>query len=335
MGNISEHFDFFDHIPKEILTVAPDEIKKVFKKPSIIRIEGRKTQPLFLSLFLHGNETTGFYVLQKLTQHLITSKLNRTLIIFVGNVHAAEKNLRFLPEQKDFNRIWEDGDSKEHLLSKSVMSYLQKEDLFACVDIHNNTGANPLYSCISNLHPEHIYLGSLFSKTLVYFTNPSNALSCKFSSTTPSVTIECGKSGKQLGIEKAFQFVLDVQQLEDLNHTLPKGDVSIFHTIGQIKLLPKVEFGFAPDNKKLTFPESFEQLNFNSLPKGFFFAAYYNSEKKPFEVFDEENNKTFENYFKIEDNSIFTKKEFYASMFTKDLKVIKQDCLGYIMEKLP
>jgi hypothetical protein len=39
-------------------------------------------------------------------------------------------------------------------------------------------------------------------------------------------------------------------------------------------------------------------------------------------------------YFSIEDNMLLTARPLMPSMFTLDEQIIRQDCLGYLMERL-
>ncbi len=337
MAVVEVPLHFYDNFPGNLSGLEPRQVRQVFNTPSIIDLEGRKKQPLFLSFLLHGNETTSFYVLQRLQEFIRKQELPRSLILFVGNVYAMEQNLRFIEGQQDYNRVWlEDQGSKEHRLAHRVKSFAEeKGPLFASIDIHNNTGANPFYACINHLKPSSVYLGSLFSRTLVYFKNPNNAQSVVFSQICPSVTLECGQSGQIEGVEKAFQFILDVMHLDSLEHDQPASDTSIFETVGRIVLKEEFhkDFGFSENGHKLNFPENFERLNFGELLPGNSFASF-SALKQPFVVLDNQDNDIFDTYFKIENNELIIKEKVIPSMFTKNIDVIKKDCLGYIMKQV-
>ena len=60
--------DKLGHLPKELLTIGPREIQRVSPRPTLISVPGKRSPPLFLSLLLHGNETTSFFVLQALAR---------------------------------------------------------------------------------------------------------------------------------------------------------------------------------------------------------------------------------------------------------------------------
>ena len=52
------------------------------------------------------------------------------------------------------------------------------------------------------------------------------------------------------------------------------------------------------------------------------------------EVTDDNNQSVYDRYFSIEDNMLLTARPLMPSMFTLDEVIIRQDCLGYLMERL-
>ena len=323
----------YQDFPGDLKNLLPHQVRDVFPAPSLIEIEGRRKQPLFISTLLHGNESTSFYVLRRLQDYLRNHELPRSVILFVGNVFAAQEKVRFLPDQKDYNRIWDSGESAEHQLANAVKNHVSGQgSLFASIDIHNNTGTNPFYSCISNLEPQSIYLSSLFSRTLVYFKSPKSAQSVVFTDLCPSVTLECGKSDNFSGIDKAFNFVLDILHLETLDHPVNPQEIDIYETKLRLVIQPGIDFSFG-GNSSLVFRKNFEKLNFQAMPQGEKFADFTGS-TPPFSALDVDGNNCFDNYFKLEKGSILLREPLIPSMFTKNKNVIRQDCLGYLMKQI-
>ena len=74
--------------------------------PTLIEVPGERGPALFVSVLLHGNETSGWDALRSVLQN--ESRPPRHLRVFVGNVEAAAAGVRHLPEQPDYNRIWRD-----------------------------------------------------------------------------------------------------------------------------------------------------------------------------------------------------------------------------------
>ena len=323
---------YLTEIPSKIVNLEVTQVREAFEAPTLIELEGRRKKPLFLSFLLHGNETTSFYVLKKLQAYVAKNPLPRSLILFIGNVYAAEEAMRFLPEQKDYNRVWSGGAAKEHDLAEEIKEFARKKaPLFASIDIHNNTGANPFYACINHLKSPSVYLASLFTRTIVYFQSPRTAQSVAFSKICPSVTLECGQSGETAGIDKTYQYILDVMHMETLDHKLKKGDVSIYETVGRIMINDHVDFDFSPIASELRFEEGFEKLNFTPLEEGSFFA-HFNGTESPIKVFNDYGEDVFDDYFMLKNGELRIKQEVIPSMFTKNKQVILQDCLGYIMK---
>jgi hypothetical protein len=55
----------------------------------------------------------------------------------------------------------------------------------------------------------------------------------------------------------------------------------------------------------------------------------------PLEVTDERGAEVGERFFRVEGNELRTTRTVMPSMFTLDERVIRQDCLGYLMERYP
>ena len=341
MEDLEIPLEFYDHLPEKILDIEPHEIRTIFPHPSMVHLDHGKKETLFLSILLHGNEQSGFYVLKKVASHIKQHPPFKNIIIFIGNVYAAEQKKRYLHGQNDYNRVWQGDSSKEHRLAQKVLDWIKKQPpLFAAVDIHNNTGVNPYYACINELNNKHIYLASLFSKTIVYFRVPSTALSVALSKTTPTITLEVGQSRDPKGIENGTQLILDLLRLESLDHPVHKGDVNIYKTIAKVHLLPNIEASFSgidkiePGSPEVAFPDNFEQLNFTLLSREFCLARYA-EEGYPVRVFDAEDVDKTEFYFFKRFDRVLVAEEIYPSMFTKNKEAIEQDCLGYFMKRLP
>lgn len=334
MENLNPQLLEFNELPKEIEGIRPDQIRSIFPHPSLIHLKGHSPKPLFLSLLLHGNETTSFEVLQELSRYIRCNPLPRNLIIFVGNVFACEKHMRFIPGQEDYNRVWTNGKSSEHFLAQKVLTKVSEAGpLFANIDIHNNTGLNPYYACINSLTLENQYLASLFTKTVVYFKTPGSVQAIAFNKLCPSITIECGKSGDPTGFKMAFQLVLDVMHSQSLSPK-HKPEIQIFQTHARLKIKDGTQYSFSLKNcTDLAFPPQFERWNFKKLEAGDIFAESQ-AKHLPLVVVDENEKDCTYKYFDHANGKIIVKQEFVPAMLTQDKTVIAQDCLGYLMRQI-
>ncbi|MGD2133447.1 MAG: M14 family metallopeptidase [Maricaulaceae bacterium] len=327
--------DRLDHAPDALLDVDPREIRRVLPNPTLIEIAGREPRPLFLSVLLHGNEPTGLLALQKIAREFVANPPPRALMIFVGNVAAAEQGARLLPGQTDFNRIWAGGASPETRLAAEVAEAARAAAPFASIDIHNNTGANPLYSCVNSLAPEHVGLAALFSRTIVYYDNPPTTQSMQFSKFCPATTIECGKPGSKAGVERAAQFVLDVLHAHALPGKPPRDDdVRVYQTVGRLEAAPgaRLQFGGAGD-ADVVFAANFDHLNFTDLPAGAELACV-RTEASPLRVLDKERRDLTAKFLMRDGDVMRLAQPATPAMLTTDVEIIRQDCVGYLMERL-
>ena len=168
-------FNETDDLPPQLLEAQAEDLHIILSKPTLIHLKGEIDQPLFISTLLHGNETTGFYALQKLLNDFRNKPLPRSLSILIGNVKAAASRQRRLNTQADYNRVWPGSDHEqcqELTMMQDITTIMRERNPIASIDIHNNTGRNPHYACINKLDSTYISFASMFSNTVVYFTTP-------------------------------------------------------------------------------------------------------------------------------------------------------------------
>ena len=96
--------DCFDHFSDTLLDAPASELWRYLRGPSLFRLPGRRLAPLFVSVLLHGDEDTSWRAIQAVLRRTRAAKLQRPLLLFVGNIEAAKANVRTLPHQEDFNR---------------------------------------------------------------------------------------------------------------------------------------------------------------------------------------------------------------------------------------
>ena len=155
---------------QKVFWIKPKEITKLIDSPTLIHLRGKEDQPLFISILLHGNEFSGLFILQKILTKYRHQALPKSLIIFFANQKACEQGLRQLKNQPDFNRIWKGGSSYEKSLTEPVLQYAKDQKIQAAIDIHNNTGKNPVYACINKKKEEFIKTGSdFFRKDCLFY----------------------------------------------------------------------------------------------------------------------------------------------------------------------
>ncbi|WP_132974481.1 M14 family metallopeptidase [Thiogranum longum] len=328
-----------DTLPESFIDAQPEQLADLLGGPTLVHLQGRRERPLFVSVLLHGNETTGLLAVQALLQRYYDRELPRTLSLFIGNVDAARDGLRRLAGQPDYNRVWpgsECQDTPEKRMMSEVFDIMRERRPFASVDVHNNTGINPHYACINRVDHRYVQLASLFSRTLVYFTRPKGVQSLAFSETCPAVTVECGKVGQAAGEQHALEFLDACLHLNALpDQPVADHDVDVFHTVAIVRVPRSFSFGFGDVSADINFIEDLDHLNFRELPAGSTLAYLNDVTSLPLEASDEQGNEVAARYFTMKDGLLQTARPLMPSMFTLDERVIRQDCLGYLMERYP
>ncbi|PIQ95350.1 MAG: succinylglutamate desuccinylase [Nitrospinae bacterium CG11_big_fil_rev_8_21_14_0_20_56_8] len=326
----------FDQLPAGFLEAEPETLHTCLPGPSLIRIEGEASPPLFVSTLLHGNETSGFYAIRDLLRKYSEEKrpLPRKLILFLGNIAAAEKNLRHLPDQADFNRIWSGKHYPEHHLAEQVLKLAHDEPLFACIDIHNTTGKNPLFACINRLDPHSIHLAEMFTSTLVYFNRPAEVLSRAFSNFCPSIVLEGGRSHSPAGTRTVAEFLEKVLHLTEIPDAPNGGSPpAIYHSVARIHVPEDSRISFNKEcvQKDFCFVEDLEAMNFKEIPENTLLGWRHNPAMN-LSIIDEKGREVESRYIRYVENEIRLKQGVVPSMFTSLITAVHQDCLGYFME---
>lgn len=335
-----EMLNIIEHLPKGFLDCPGDQLHRVLAGPTLIHLPGRRPEPLFVSVLLHGNETTGLAAIQSLLVKYQGRELPRALSIFVGNISAARAGHRHLDNQPDYNRVWPHGnghgDSPEHVMMQAVVNAMRERNVFASIDIHNNTGLNPHYGCINRLDTRFFQLATLFSRTVVYFIRPAGVQSMAFAELCPAVTVECGKPDQPHGTAHAAEFVDTCLHLAEIpDHPVARGDMDLFHTVATVTIPEQISFGFDDAPNALQLIQDLDHLNFRELAAGTVLGRV-NGEGLacPLRVTDENGQDATSRYLTLERQQVLTARPVMPSMFTLDIEVIRQDCLGYFMERI-
>ncbi len=327
-----------DFLPEAFLSASPQTLHTLFDRPTLIHLSGERPEPLFISVLLHGNEPTGFLAVQSLLQKFRHSSLPRSLSIFLGNIEAASHGLRRMENQPDYNRTWpgtELPECEETVLMKEIVEIMAQKKVFASIDLHNNTGLNPHYACINKLDNRFLQLASLFGRLIVYFTHPKGVQSGAFAELCPSVTLECGRPGQQYGVEHALDYLNTCLHLNELTEQpVPGRNVDIFHTVAQVKTRDDIAFSFEHADCDLILDKDLERMNFTEIAAGTMLGTVTQPHPIPVVAQDEQGNIVTDKFFMIQNNELRLKRRTMPSMLTLDERVIRQDCLCYLMERM-
>ncbi|MCW8872643.1 MAG: M14 family metallopeptidase [Xanthomonadales bacterium] len=328
-----------DHLPAGLLECPASALHQHLRGPTLITLRGQREQPLVVSVLQHGNEITGWEAVQRLLKsHYQHDELPRTLVILVGNPLAAKHRLRRLDEQPDFNRCWPGGngvDPEYAGLFRRIHDRLLQLRPLACIDVHNNTGLNPHYAAVNRIRSDYLRLASLFSSKVVYFTMPGGTLSHSMSEFCPSLTLECGQAGETHGTDHSLAFLEACLHLEEIPLTPVDADaVHLFHMVATVTVRDDVLFGFGRVPAQLAFRENLDQFNFCELPAGTSIGDLRNGTASPLVAVDTEGLEVTDSYFRFDQGEVRTSRDVMPSMLTQDRRVIQQDCLCYLMERI-
>jgi len=326
-------------MPADLLELPATEIHKVLSGPALIHLEGQNPQPLVVTVLQHGNETTGWDAIRHLLKsHYEFDQLPRSLSILIGNTEAAKHRLRRLDDQLDYNRCWPGGyheDSDLGKLFRQATDRVRSLKPIAAVDIHNNTGLNPHYAAINRIRPEFLRLASYFSSKVVYFTMPPGTQSLAFSKFCPSATLECGLAGEVQGIDHTLGFLETCLHQGEIPTTpIEPEEVHLFHMVATVRVHDDVFFGFGRVPTDVAFRENLDALNFQELPGGISLGDINGGPVKPLIATDIDGLDVTDQYLRFDRGQIETVRDIMPSMLTLDRRVIQQDCLCYLMDRV-
>jgi hypothetical protein len=154
-----------------------------------------------------------------------------------------------------------------------------------------------------------------------------------FSKFCTSITIEAGLPGEEKGVIAAFNFVDKALHLDELIRSEERNVTEVFHTIGRIKVAKKATVDFLntkDSTSDFSIVPTIDAKNFEIIKKNT--SLGFTKDLSLFKVEDNKGQDITTDFFKVEDGELLTNRIFIPSMFTKDVYVMKEDCLGYIME---
>jgi succinylglutamate desuccinylase len=328
-----------DHLPGGLLDLPATELHRHLDGPTLIHLPGRRPRPLFVSVLQHGNEVSGWEAVRRLLKgRYARDPLPRSLILLISNVRAAARGQRHLVDQPDFNRCWPGTAGNPtiwHRLFADITAHVRKLEPFASIDIHNNTGQNPHYAAVNRIEARRLQLAALFSRTVVYFTEPRGVQSMAFGEFCPAVTLECGLAGAVDGADHALAYLETVLNLEQLPEHFPAPEnLELFRMMATVTIDEDTDFGFGPEAGDLRLPPDLDRLNFNEMPPGTRLGQGVNGNGIPLRALGHNGEDLTPRFFDQQDGQIITTRPLMPAMLTTDADIIRQDCLCYLMERV-
>lgn len=313
----------------------PTHLIEHFSSLSLLKVKGKKKEPLFVSVLLHGNEWSGYRALQRLLKKYEGRELPRSLIIQLGNLEAAQENKRFLSSQLDHNRIWDGGASPRQQKAQKILNFLSEQELFAGVDLHNTSGKNPFYAAVNTMEKESLILAGLFSPHLVYFEEPRSACSLALAKFCPAMTVEAGQSEEEAGIQRSYEFLDQLLRLDSLEEkTSVMAQIDVYESFGRLRIPEGCSFVFRSEEEEsdLSIRGDLENLNFTNIKVGTPLGSYFSD--KRLEILDPSGRDISDEFLKYDqDGQITVTQAFVPSMLTTNEEIVRQDILGYLMRR--
>jgi hypothetical protein len=334
-SDVNDTLHEFNSPPDGFLHCSALDLHRVLPGPSLLHLQG-PGPTLFISVLLHGNEDAGLKALQRLLLKYQGRALPRAMSVFVGNVHAAAAGVRHLPEQPDFNRIWANSDahvSSYHQMAAQVLERMKRQPLFAVLDLHNNTGRNPLYSCVSSTESAHRQLAALFSPIVVK-VDGLRSLNEAFSALAPSICCECGEIGNEAGVQRAVELLeLCLTLSPEAPRDTDDSQLQVLEAYAEVHVPASVTIGFDETQAgvDLCLSPDIDLLNFLPLPKGHVLArAGQHTTEAPLVARNVNDGQSLDLF--VRDGQMMRLKEAtMAAMLTPSIAAIRQTCLGYLM----
>ena len=326
-----------DALPGGFLDCGARDLHLVLEGPALIELAGERGPPLFVSILLHGNEDSGLGAIQRVISDYQDRPLPRSLMLLVGNVEAACHGLRRLEGQPDYNRIWpgtpNHGDTAEARIMAEVHARAVERRAVAAIDLHNNTGRNPHYAVVCNLDPRTLDLAALFSRRVVCFRGipgtrdrfvrrPDPGHHRRMRTAWRSSQCRCGSPPRR----RSAQPRRVAGQLERRRGARPLPHV------GVVRVREDVSFGFGAGEAELRFDQELDENNFRELKPGTVLGE--TDHHMPLRMIDEAGCDVAEHYFETNGGKLRLRKQAVPAMFTVEPGIVRQDCLGYLMERL-
>jgi len=326
-----------DNLPDGFTETSAGDLINILGGPTLIDLPGRRPEPLFASVLLHGNEDTGLLAAQEVLRRYREQELPRRLLLFVGNVAAAAAGVRTLDRQLDFNRAWPGTlqlDAPESALMRQAVDYVAARRPYASIDIHNNTGLNPHYACVNNFEAPYLHLARLFSRTVVHFTKPAGVQSAAMAEICPAVTVECGKAGEHAATAHAAEFLeACLMQSGFPEHAPVPADFDLMRTFAIVKAPAQATISFDGSDADLRFRDDIDHLNFFELEPGSPFGqARHGADARL--IVEAEPDAPAGEYFTYDDGEIRLAKPAIPAMLTRDERAVRLDCLCYLMHRI-
>ena len=175
-------------------------------------------------------------------------------------------------------------------------------------------------------------LAAMFAPRAVLFRGLPGTQTASFSSLVPAITIECGQPGVEANGQAAADMIQKVLTQERLEARDARDHLVCFHTLARIQVKAEVSLSRSHDGPWLKLRKRLDDHNFRELGPGFVIGE--TNHPGPLEALNERGQDVASTFFEIRSGKILLRKPVVPAMLTSDERIIRQDCLCYLMEEL-
>lgn len=327
-------FDLVEGSDTEVLT-------RLDGKPALLFLPGTESGAArMISVLLHGNEDSGFRALCAwLRDHPV---VRQPLWLFIGNVRAATQNGwfadRYLDDQEDFNRVWgiEPATTRLRLCAKQVLQIVTAAPLEATVDLHNNTGDNPLYAIIPHPDQASSGLAATLAQIGLLWGTQQHTLMQALQDVCPAVAVECGLAGVPSHVGVARHVIERFVAVESFAGAgAPDRMLEVRY---RVEVRPEVSFDFGADTEgdvDLEIVQGLDDANFGHLPAGTLIGRTLPGSDLPLFVIDDAGTDATQAFLQIDaDGAVTLTRDIIPAMMTRTRQQTRRDCLFYVLADL-
>jgi predicted deacylase len=313
--------------------------------PIAIRLAGRdRSRARVVSTLIHGNEPSGFRAMHALLRAGEIPAVD--LLVLILGVPAAQGPPRFTrrvaPGRRDLNRCFlgpfegpDAGPDAE--LAHAALSLARGARPEAVLDLHNNSGHNPVYGIGPRLDVAHLELCALFGSRFVLSRLQLGTFVEALDDVAPALTIECGRAGDPAADAAAHAGLVRFFRAERFDlATVATERFSVLVEPVRVRLRPgaTVAFADAPDgDAALTLRAEIDRHNFEVLPAGTALGWVHAGAAWPVEATDEASAEISRELFAIEGDRLVARRTFVPIMMTTSPAIAASDCLFYAVRQ--
>lgn len=315
-----------------------DVLTRLHGKPALLFLDGQVEGPhRMISVLLHGNEDSGF---RGLLAWLRTQpQPHNPLWMFIGNTRAASQEGwfadRYLPDQEDFNRVWgiHPVSTRMRRCAADVLEIVTAQPLEAAIDIHNNTGDNPLYAIVPQATDESFALAGAVADTGLLWGTQEHTLMQALEPHCPAIAVECGRAGVP---EHAVLARHVIERFVAMPHLeLGKRPPRVFAVGYRVEVRPEVAFDFAEsldDELDFAIKPGLDRANFGMLLAGTPIGQILPGSDLPVVVTDLHGEDATERFFTVDEEGwVLTREDVTPAMMTRTRLQTRRDCLFYVV----